>query len=137
MDMRITFPGKKRVDAQYKGFEIRTDQPASGGGDGSAPAPFDLFLASLGTCAGIYVLGFCQERNIPTKDIHLELRTKKDSQKKMIGKVMIEIILPAEFPERYLSAVRQAASLCAVKKHMQDPPDFEIITTRPSGGPKG
>jgi len=134
MDMQITLPGGKRVEAQYKGFDIKTDQPEKSGGEGSAPAPFDLFLASLGTCAGIYVLSFCQERNIPTDDIHLVLRTERDPQKKMIGRVAIEIILPEEFPEKYLSAVRQAAELCTVKKHLHDPPEFDIKTIHSSGG---
>ncbi|MDA8242639.1 MAG: osmotically inducible protein OsmC, partial [Elusimicrobia bacterium] len=57
-EMEITFPGGKKVNALWHGFEIATDQPKSSGGDNSAPAPFDLFLASLGTCAGIFVLGF-------------------------------------------------------------------------------
>lgn len=134
MDMQITFPGGKRVDAQYKGFDIKTDQPVAGGGEGSAPSPFDLFLASLGTCAGFYVMSFCQERNISTDDIHLVMRTERDPQKKMIGRVTIEIILPEEFPEKYLSAVRQAAGLCTVKRLIQDPPEFDIKTTRPPGG---
>lgn len=132
--MQITLPGGKRVEAQYKGFDIKTDQPAAGGGEGSAPAPFDLFLASLGTCAGIYVLSFCQERNIPTDDIHLVLRTERDPQKKMIGRVTIEIILPGEFPKKYFSAVRNAADLCAVKRLIQNPPEFDIKTTNSSGG---
>ena len=134
MDMQITFPGGKRVDAQYKGFDIKTDQPAAGGGEGSAPAPFDLFLASLGTCAGFYVLSFCQERNIPTDDIHLVMSTERDPQKKMIGRVTIDIILPEEFPEKYLSAIRQSAGLCTVKRNIQNPPEFDIKTIHPSGG---
>ena len=57
MEMKVYFPGGKRVYADYGGFTIETDQPARGGGDDSAPAPFDLFLASIGTCAGIFALG--------------------------------------------------------------------------------
>ena len=54
---KITFPGNKKVDAEFNGFTIKTDQPVNQGGVGSAPTPFETFLASLGTCAGIYVLG--------------------------------------------------------------------------------
>jgi putative redox protein len=136
MDMQITFPGGKRVDAQYKGFDIKTDQPVRNGGDGSEPAPFDLFLASLGTCAGIFVLSFCQERKIPTDNIRIIMRTEKSPEKTMIEKITIEIILPKEFPERYLGAVRQSANLCSVKKHMQQSPDFEITTTYSTDGSK-
>ena len=71
--MRIYFPGGKKVFADDPGFTIATDQPVMGGEDGTAPAPFDLFMASIGTCAGIYVLGFLQQRGIPTDDTRLEM----------------------------------------------------------------
>ncbi len=128
MDMKITFPGNKRVDAEYKGFTIHTDQPIGGGGDNSAPAPFDLFLASLGTCAGIYVLGFCQQRELPTEGIELVQKLEFDPVKRMIGKITIEIQVPKDFPEKYHDALVKTASLCAVKKHIQDPPVFDIVT---------
>ena len=67
MEMEITFPGGARVDANFGGMTVKTDQPVQGGGQGSAPTPFATFLASIGTCAGIYVLGFCQQRGIPTE----------------------------------------------------------------------
>lgn len=127
--MTITFPGNKRVTAEYKGFSIETDQPHQGGGDDSAPAPFDLFLASLGTCAGIYVLGFCQQRGLPTEGIELTQRMHYDLMKNMIGKIDIEITVPPTFPEKYHDALIKSASLCAVKKHIQDPPEFDIRTT--------
>ncbi len=129
MEMKITFPGNKRVDAQYKGFTVRTDQPAAGGGDGTAPAPFDLFLASLGTCAGIYVLGFCRQRGLPTDGIELRQKMEFDPVRNMVGRVAIEIQVPPGFPEKYHEALVKSASLCAVKKHIQDPPAFDIFTT--------
>ncbi|MBI5645417.1 MAG: OsmC family protein [Ignavibacteriae bacterium] len=128
MDMKIVFPGNKKVHALYNGFEISTDQPMAGGGDGSAPTPFDTFLASLGTCAGIYVLGFCQQRGLSTEGIELTQRMHFDPLKRMIGRIDIEISVPPDFPEKYRDALVNAASLCAVKKHMQDPPEFEIST---------
>ena len=126
MDMEIVFPGGKRVDAIYKGFTINTDQSKHAGGDGSAPAPFDLFLASIGTCVGIYILVFCQERNIPAEDIKLILRTEKNIGTGIIGKITIEIQLPPEFPERYKKSVIRSAELCSVKKHMEKPPIFDV-----------
>lgn len=126
MDMRIYLPGGKRVDAQYKGFTIQTDQNVMNGGEGKSPSPFDLFLGSLGTCAGFYVLRFCQERDIPTKDIGLVLRTQRDTESRMINKITIDISLPDGFPDKYKNAVRQAADLCAVKKHIINAPEFEI-----------
>jgi putative redox protein len=125
MDMEIVFPGGKRVDALYKGFRIETDQPPHGGGEGSAPAPFDLFLASIGTCAGIYVLSFCQERGIPSEGLKLKLRTERDPQKRMISRIEIDIQLPQGFPEKYKDAVIRAADLCSVKKHLHEPPKIE------------
>lgn len=128
MDMRITFPGNKKVDAFYQGFTFHTDQPEMAGGNGSAPAPFDLFLASLGTCAGIYVLGFCQQRGLPTDGIELLQRMEFDPAKRMIGKITIEILVPPSFPEKYHDALVKTASLCAVKKHLEDPPEFDVHT---------
>jgi len=128
MGIEVIFPGGKRVDAIYKGFTIKTDQPVYGGGEGSAPAPFDLFLASIATCCGIYVLAFCQERGIPTEGASLMMKTEKNPDTKMIGKISIEINLPPEFPEKYSKAVIRAVDSCSVKAHLFNPPAFEIET---------
>ncbi len=128
MEIEVVFPGGKKVDANYNGFTIKTDQPIRGGGDGSAPAPFDLFLASIGTCAGIYVLGFCQQRGIPTDGMKIVQRMEIDPIRRGIGAIMLEIQIPPQFPEQYKDAVIRSAELCAVKKHIQDPPKFNIYT---------
>ncbi|MGD9345685.1 MAG: OsmC family protein [Candidatus Aminicenantes bacterium] len=125
-DMKITFPGGKRVDAYYKGFHIETDQPVYQGGEGSAPAPFDLFLVSIGTCSGIYVLSFCQNRNIPTEDLTLTMRSERNSETKRIERIIIDIQLPAGFPEKYTNAVIKSVNGCAVKIHMEHEPVFEV-----------
>ena len=132
MEMTISFPGGKRVDAAFDGHVIRTDQSPAGGGDGSAPEPFAHFLASIGTCAGIYVLGFCQARGIPTDGIRLVQRVDFDPVKHRLARVAIEIELPDSFPERYRDAVRRAADLCAVKRAILDPPEL-AVTTRTVG----
>ena len=129
MDMEIVFPGGKRADALYKGFTIKTDQAPYFGGDGSAPACFDLFLASIGTCAGVYVLSFCQKRNIPPEGLKLILKTEKDRDKKMLSRIAIEIQLPNGFPEKYKEAVIRSAALCVVTKHMYDPPKIDVYAT--------
>ena len=128
MDMEITFPGGARVDAAHNGFVIKTDQPWQGGGEGSAPTPFALFLASIGTCAGIYVLGFCQQRNISTENIRIRQSLVFNPFTRMVEKVNLDIDLPADFPERYTSALIRSAELCAVKKHLEQPPIFEVQT---------
>lgn len=124
--VKVTFPGGKRVDAEYNGFTHKTDQPVMGGGEGSAPAPFDLFLASLATCAGIYVLSFCQQRNISTEGLSIEQHMDWDPATHRIGTITLKIKVPEGFPPRYQNALAQAAGLCAVKKHMEQAPDFHI-----------
>lgn len=129
MEVKITFPGGKKVNAEIGDRVIPTDQPASSGGDGSAPTPFDYFLASLGTCAGIYVLSFCQERDIATEGLALTQRMEfsaAEGGKRKLAKVVIDITLPPAFPEKYRNAIVKAAGLCTVKKAIMDPPEFEI-----------
>ncbi len=128
--MVVTFPGGKRVDAEYEGLTIRTDQSKKNGGEGSAPEPFQLFLASLATCAGIYVLGFCEKRGIPTDSISLVQSTEKNKDTNMYDHISIEIRLPADFPDRYVDAVIKSANLCLVKKHILTPPSFKITATK-------
>ncbi len=128
MDMIIDFPGGAWVDAHFDGFTVHTDQPPSAGGEGTAPAPFALFLASLGTCAGIYVLNFCRQRNLPVEGIRLVQRRRVNPATRMVDKIDIEIQVPPSFPERYYDALVKSANLCAVKKHIETPPAFEVYT---------
>ena len=127
-EMVITFPGGARVDAQLGPYTVRTDQPPQGGGEGSAPSPFQLFLVSLGTCAGIYVLGFCRQRGLPTEGIRLVQRTDVDPLTHMVGKVSLDIHVPHDFPEKYLPALIRSAEQCAVKKHLEKSPTIEVAT---------
>ena len=126
MQMEVNFPGNKRVDALYKGFTIGTDQPASEGGDGSAPEPFDLFLASLGTCAGVYVVYFCESRNISTDGIRMTLDFTQDEKTHRLQRVAMELHLPAGFPDKYRKAVVRAAEMCTVKRTLADPPEIVV-----------
>ena len=126
-EMVVGFPGGKKVDATFGDFRVETDQPADEDGDGDAPAPFDLFMASLATCAGIYVLGFCQKRNIPTDGIRLVQRLERNDDKK-IETVAISIEVPPDFPEKYHKALERSAAKCTVKKTIENPPEFTIKT---------
>jgi putative redox protein len=126
MAMTITFPGGKRVDATWGKFTVHTDQHPSVGGEGTAPEPYSIFLASIGTCAGIYVLGFCQSRGIPTEGLRLIQNHEFDPRTHRLTKVRLDIEVPPGFPERYLPALRLAADQCAVKRTLLDPPQFEI-----------
>lgn len=128
--MKVTFPGGLRVDAEYKGRTIPTDQPKYSGGDDSAPAPFDLFLASIATCSGIYIVYFCKEREIPTDDISLTMRTEKDQKTRTISRFIIDVHLPPDFPEKYEGAVKRAIDQCAVKRTMDLGPEFVVTMKR-------
>lgn len=134
MEIKITFPGGKKVNAEMGSRTIPTDQPVSSGGEGSAPTPFDYFLSSLGTCAGIYVLSFCQQRQIDTEGLSLtqqmEFATAEDG-KTRLAKVSIDITLPPGFPEKYRNAIVKTAELCTVKKVIMDPPEFAITARIP------
>ena len=126
MDLIITFPGGRKVDAEYKGYTVHTDQSVQGGGEGSAPSPFDYFLTSIGTCSGIYVVDFCQNRGIPLEGVRIVQRMERDPEKKMIGLIKLDIEVPPDFPEKYRKSLIRVVDLCSVKKHMLDPPEFAI-----------
>jgi len=129
MELLIDFPGGARVDAHFSGFTVKTDQPPAGGGDGSAPSPFEIFLASIGTCAGIYVLGFCRQRGLPTEGIRIIQRVSRSSQTHLVDFIELEIQVPPSFPEKYYEALVRSADQCAVKKHLETPPKFNVHTT--------
>lgn len=125
MELMIDFPGGSRVDAHFGPFTVQTDQPPAA----SAPTPFLVFLASIGTCAGIYVLGFCRQRGLSTDGLRIVQRVFSNPATGMVEKIGLEIQLPPGFPEKYREAVIHSAQLCAVKKHLEAPPKFEITTT--------
>ena len=131
MEMRVDFQGGKRVRATYKGFTIDTDQPPSEGGEGSAPEPFDLFLASLGTCAGVYIVYFCESRNLPVDGIRMNLRFARNETAHLMEKIFIDIALPPGFPSKYRKAVIRAAEMCTVKRTLANPPEI-VVQAEPS-----
>jgi putative redox protein len=128
MEMLIDFPGGDRVDAHFGPYHVMTDQPGPMGEPGAAPTPFSLFLASIATCAGIYVLGFCKQRNIPADGIRIVQRSHRNRATGMIDNVDLEIQVPTGFPEKYLPSLVRSAELCAVKKHIETPPAFNVFT---------
>ncbi|MBF0321255.1 MAG: OsmC family protein [Nitrospirae bacterium] len=137
MDIVITFPGGKRVNAEFAPVGdaapevIATDQPIKYGGEGSAPTPFNYFLASIGTCAGIFVLSFCQKNSIPTEGITLEQTHEYITEgpgKSKLAKIIIDIKVPPDFPEKYYDAIVRVADQCAVKKTIMEQPQFEVKT---------
>ena len=128
MELLIDFPGGARVDAHFSSFTVKTDQPPAGGGDGSAPSPFEIFLSSIGTCAGIYVLGFCRQRGLPVEGIRIIQRISRSPQTHLVDLIELEIQVPPSFPEKYYEALVRSADQCAVKKHLETPPRFNVHT---------
>ncbi len=126
MEMIIDFPGGSRVDAHFGKFTVATDQPPVA----SAPTPFAVFLSSIGTCAGIYVLGFCQQRGIATDGVRIVQHVYSNPLTHMVDKIDLDIQVPGNFPDKYRESLIRSAELCAVKKHLENPPAFEITTTK-------
>jgi ribosomal protein S12 methylthiotransferase accessory factor len=131
----VSFPGGVAVEANYEGHAVRTDQPLDSGGAGSAMSPFDLFFASIATCMGFYALRFCQERGLPTRGLGLALEPVRETEGKRVTLVRIALQLPPEFPEKYRSAIERAVDHCAVKKHILEPPRFELTLSGASAEP--
>lgn len=128
MEMVIDFPGGARVDAHFGPYTVPTDQPPMGGGSGSAPTPFAVFLASIGTCAGIYVLGFCSQRQLPTDGIRIIQRVESNRMTGLVEQINLEIQVPPSFPEKYYQALVRSAEQCKVKQTLDNPPKFNVYT---------
>ena len=124
MEILVDFPGGSRVDAHFGGFTIPTDQPPTA----NAPTPFAVFLSSIGTCAGIYVLGFCRQRGLSADDIQIRQHIHANPLNGMVDQIDLEIQVPPTFPEKYRDSLIRSAELCAVKKHLENPPAFNITT---------
>jgi putative redox protein len=124
MEILVDFPGGSRVDAHFGNFTIPTDQPPTA----NAPTPFAVFLSSIGTCAGIYVLGFCRQRGLSADDIQIIQHIHSNPLNGMVDQIDLEIQVPPTFPEKYRDSLIRSAELCAVKKHLENPPAFNITT---------
>jgi ribosomal protein S12 methylthiotransferase accessory factor len=121
----VTLPGGRRVDAQVGNHLVRTDQPVENGGEDTAPSPYQLFLAALGTCAGIFVQGFCAKRELPTEGIRILQRLYQDPETGVLGRVELDVEVPPGFPEKYRDALVRVVDQCSVKRAIQAQPQFE------------
>ncbi|HET9552324.1 MAG TPA: OsmC family protein [Anaeromyxobacteraceae bacterium] len=124
----VTLPGNMRVDTEVGGHVIRTDQPVGSGGEDGAPSPFSLFLASIGTCAGVYVAGFCRKRELPTEGLRIRQRNHFDPDSGLLARVELEVEVPPTFPEKYREALVRVADQCPVKRAIQAAPAFQVRT---------
>ncbi len=129
MEIEIFFEENKKVNARVHDMVVRTDQPVSAGGDGTAPAPFSLFLASIGTCAGIYVKSFCDQRGIDAGKIKIIQRHNFNPGTRLIDRIELEAVLSEDFPQKYRNAIVNAMDLCAVKQHLKKPPEIDVLTS--------
>jgi ribosomal protein S12 methylthiotransferase accessory factor len=125
--VEVIFAGGKRIDVRIGDFLVRTDQSRMAGGEASAPEPFDLFLASIAACAGIFALNFCIARDIGTDGLGLRMECEKDERKKLYSNILLHLRPPPGFPERYRSGIVKAMELCTVKRHIADSPEFSIV----------
>ncbi len=128
MKYEITFEVNKKINANINVIVISTDQPVQAGGEGTAPSPFDLFLASIGTCAGFYIKSFCDMRKIPTDGIKITQELEYNKEIKLISKINVEVDLPEDFPMKYKDALLNAANLCTVKRHLAQAPEISVYT---------
>ncbi len=128
--MEMTFPGGAKVNAQFKGFTVTTDQPVEEHGSGTAPAPFDLFLVSLGTCTAYYVLMFCLRNAFSTTGMTLVMNDERNPITHLVETVHIDIKVPEGFPDKYLKALVRSAEVCTVKRNLEKPPTFDITVTK-------
>jgi putative redox protein len=128
--MKITFAGNKQIFADVNGFTVKTDQSPRGGGEGLYPEPFTMFLAAMGTCAGIYAKSFCDQRGINTDSMYLTQEQEYDPIRKIIGKIRIDIHVNQEFPEKYDQAIISTVGLCTVKRHIREDIEVEVAVIR-------
>ena len=129
MELLIDFPGGSIVEAHFENFSVLTDRPLTGGGRGSAPTSFSIFLASIGTCAGAYVLAFCRERGLITDGIQIIERVRRDAASGLAEEIELEIQVPPAFPAKYYDALVRSVNQCTVKKQMEFPPIFKVFTS--------
>lgn len=126
MDIEVYFEEGAKVNARMGKHEVRTDQKEYGGGQDSAPAPFDYFLISLATCAGIFIKVFCNKRDIDSSEIRILQKHRNDPQTRKLTGIDLEIVLPDGFPDKYREAVIKAADQCSVKRLLKNPPEIEV-----------
>jgi ribosomal protein S12 methylthiotransferase accessory factor len=132
--VHVEFPGGKKVESLIGGHRVVTDQPVSQGGEDAGPSPFDLFLASLAACSGYYALEFCRARGLSPGEMTLDLTAHFNPEEKRIDKIEMTLKPPSGFPEKFHAAISRAVDLCAVKKHLLNPPGIEVKVFSPKEG---
>ena len=122
----VVFPENKKVDVTFGQFTIQTDQSKKNGGEETAPEPFDIFIASLGACAGIYAKSFCDTRDIPTDHMHLTIDVRFKKGQSYLDQINITLHVGRQFPEKYEKPIIKTMNGCAVKNQLH--PDIKTVT---------
>ena len=128
MEITVNFPGNMRATATVGEVTIETDQSVANGGEGAAPEPFDLFLASIATCAGSYALSFMKARDIDAEGSRIVMTVERDEDTRLVTELGLTLHLPEGFPEKYRAAVRRAMDKCTVKRCLLEPPAISVET---------
>lgn len=126
MEVKVNFLDKLRLEAKFDDFTVIADQPIRYKGDGSAPGPFDYFLASSALCAAYFVKLYCSTRNIPTENIRLSHNNIVDPENRYKQIFKIQIELPSDISEKDRIGILRSIDRCTVKKVVQEGPDFII-----------
>ncbi|MBT4791349.1 MAG: OsmC domain/YcaO domain-containing protein, partial [Halobacteriovoraceae bacterium] len=126
MQITINFLEKLKLAAKFDDFSIISDQPIRYKGDGSAPGPFDYFLAASALCAGYFVKVYCQARNIPMDDIKLTQDNIVDPENRYKQTFMIQLELPKSVSQKDRAGILRSIERCSVKKTIQQAPEFSI-----------
>ena len=126
MEIKVNFLDKLRLEAKFDDFTVISDQPIRYKGDGSAPGPFDYFLASSALCAAYFVKLYCVTRNIPTENIRLSQNNIVDPEDRYKHIFKIQVELPADIPEVDRRGILRSIERCTVKKAVQAGPEFVI-----------
>ncbi len=129
MSMEVVFGDNLKIDVNYRGMTIKTDQPDIAGGDGSAPSPMDLFFASIAACAGFYAKSFCIQRNIPYEGIKITQKMNRNPETRLADNIVLNIDFPGDFPDKYKPALIKSVEACAVKKHITAGIKFDVETS--------
>lgn len=128
MEIKVNFLENLRLEAKFDDFTVTADQPIRYKGDGSAPSPFDYFLASSALCAAYFVKVYCKARDIPTDDIRLSQNNIVDPENRYNQIFQIQVELPESISDRDREGILRSIDRCTVKKVIQQGPDFKIET---------
>ena len=126
MEIKVNFLDKLRLEAKFDDFTVVADQPIRYKGDGSAPGPFDYFLASSALCAAYFVKLYCVTRNIPTENIRLSQNNIVDPENRYQQIFKIQVELPADISAKDRQGILRSIERCTVKKVVQAGPEFVI-----------